>query len=205
MNRHHSLGCLLEILETLLLTLIVFVAIQTFVAQPFQIQQQSMENTLMPNQYVLVDKLTPQFGGYQRGDVVVFSPPSSWVHDPTGAPYIKRVIGMSGDTVDIHDGRVFVNGTALDEPYLYEGQPTLPAAPSRHTWTIAAGQLFVLGDHRADSQDSRAFGPIDKSAVIGRAWLRYWPLDQFGIVQPAQTPSEPTATPAPSPSPSPKK
>jgi signal peptidase I len=195
-SRNRTLGCLFEILETLLLTLIVFIAIQTFVAQPFQIEQQSMENTLMPSQYVLVDKLSPHFDGYHRGDIVVFNPPPSWVKDPSGAPYIKRVIGMAGDTVDIHDGRVFVNGTALDEPYVFEGQPTEPADATKHSWTLTTGQLFVLGDHRADSQDSRVFGAIDSSAVIGRAWLRYWPLDQFGLIRAAATAS-PAATPSP--------
>ena len=116
----------------------------------------------MPNQYVLVDKLTPHFDAYHRDDIVVFSPPPGWASDASGTPFIKRVIGVAGDTVDIHDGFVFVNGTKLDEPYVYEGQPTVPTDPDHHTWKIAAGQLFVLGDHRADSKDSRAFGPIEE-------------------------------------------
>ncbi len=201
--KHRSLGCLLEVLETLLLTLIVFLVIQLFVAQPYQIQQQSMENSLLPNQYVLVDKLTPHFDDYHRGDIVVFSPPVGWASDASGTPFIKRVIGVAGDTVDIHDGSVFVNGTRLDEPYVYEGQPTVPADPKNHTWKIAAGQLFVLGDHRADSKDSRAFGPIEESTVIGRAWLRYWPFDQFGVLPAPTQPAAPT-TPAPSASPTTK-
>jgi signal peptidase I len=204
-NRHRSLGCLLELLETLLLTLIVFVAIQTFVAQPYQIQQQSMENTLMPNQYVLVDKLTPLFDGLHRGDIVVFNPPSGWVQDPSGAPYIKRVIGIGGDTIDIHDGKVFVNGTAIDEPYTFQNQPTVPLDASRHSWTLKADELFVLGDHRANSQDSRAFGPIQKSAVIGRAFLRYWPMSDFGVLQSDASPKPSGGTPAPSASASPAK
>jgi len=201
-NRHRTLGCLFELLETLLLTFIVFIAIQTFVAQPYQVQQESMENTLMPNQHVLVDKVTPLFDVYHRGDIVVFNPPAGSAPDPSGAPYIKRVIGVAGDTVDIHDGRVFVNGTALNEPYVFDGQPTEPVDPAKHTWTIEKNQLFVLGDHRSDSQDSRTFGPIDLSTVIGRAWLRYWPLDQFGILPSWQSPATATATPAPAASPS---
>ncbi|MGD0019368.1 MAG: signal peptidase I [Candidatus Limnocylindrales bacterium] len=194
--KHRSLGCLFEVLETLLLTLIVFVLIQLFVAQPYEIQQQSMQSTLMPNQYVLVDKLTPRFDDYHHGDIVVFNPPAGWARDASGTPFIKRVIGVGGDTIDIHDGRVFVNGSQLDEPYVYQGQATLPADPKNHTWKIGDGQLFVMGDHRSDSQDSRAFGPIDKSTVIGRAWLRYWPFDQFGILPPAESPAASTETPA---------
>jgi signal peptidase I len=190
----------LELLETLLLTLIVFVAVQMFVAQPYQIQQQSMENTLMPTQYVLVDKLTPLLDGYHRGDIVVFNPPPSWIHDPSGSPYIKRIVGVGGDTVDIHDGKVFINGSAAAEPYVFQGQPTEPVDPARHTWTLKPDELFVLGDHRANSQDSRAFGPIGKSAVIGRAWLRYWPLNDFGVLPQADSGALRTLTPIPSPS-----
>jgi signal peptidase I len=196
-----TLGCLFELLETLLLTLIVFLVVQLFVAQPYQIQQQSMEDTLMPDQYVLVDKLTPRFDDYHRGDIVVFHPPAAL--DPTGegTPFIKRIIGVAGDTVDIHDGHVFVNGEQLDEPYVFEGQATEPVDPDQHVWKIPDEQLFVLGDHRAESQDSRYFGPIDKSSVIGRAWLRYWPLDDFGVL-PSST-QQPEATPAESSTPLP--
>ncbi len=178
--RRRTLGCLFELLETLLLTLIIFMVAQLFVAQPYQIQQQSMENTLMPDQYVLVDKLTPRFDGYHRGDIVVFNPPTQWSL-PAGTPFIKRVIGVGGDTVDIHDGRVFVNGQQLDEPYLFEDQPTDPTSDT-NTWKVPKDQLFVMGDHRAESQDSRDFGPIEKSSVIGRAWVRYWPIEDFGLI-----------------------
>ena len=95
-----ALGCLLEIVETLALTLIIFFVIQNFVAQPYKVQQQSMERTLEPEQYVLVDKLTPRFDTYKRGDIVVFTPPEDWVQD-NGTPFIKRVIGVGGDTVEI--------------------------------------------------------------------------------------------------------
>ena len=198
-----TLGCLFELLETLLLTLIVFLVVQLFVAQPYQIQQQSMEDTLMPNQYVLVDKLTPRFDDYHRGDIVVFNPPASLGRAASGAPFIKRVIGVAGDTVDIHGGHVSVNGSQLDEPYIYQGQATEPADPARSTWKIADGKLFVMGDHREESQDSRTFGPIDTSSVIGRAWLRYWPLDAFGVLPSSSQSPEATqpATPAPAASP----
>jgi len=113
------LGCLLEIAETLALTLIIFFVIQTFVAQPYQVKQRSMEHTLEPEQYVLVDKITPRFDDYKRGDIVVFKPPPDWVQED-GTPFIKRVIGLGGDTVDIHDGNVYVNNVKLDEAYLYK-------------------------------------------------------------------------------------
>lgn len=183
------------------MTLVIFLVIQLFVAQPYQVQQTSMENTLLPNQYVLVDKLTPHFDDYHRGDVVVFNPPSTWAQDPSGAPYVKRVIAVGGDTVDIHGGHVYVNGNQLTEPYVYESQTTDMPGNGSKTWTIAPGQLFVLGDHRQDLQDSRNFGPIDKSSVIGRAWLRYWPIDKLGLLTQAKQPPAPSGSPATSKAP----
>lgn len=199
MNRR-TLGCLFELLETLLFTLLVFLVVQLLVAQPYQVQQESMENTLMPNQLVLVDKLTPRFDAYHRGDVIVFSPPPGWNQDPTGTPYIKRVIGVGGDTVNIHDGMVFVNGTELAEPYLYQGQKTQLPGGAGKSWTLGQDQLFVMGDHRQASQDSRDFGPVDKGSVIGRAWIRYWPISQFGML-PKTDATAPSASPALSPAP----
>lgn len=197
MTRRPALGCLLEIVETLVLTLIIFFVIQTFVAQPYQIRQQSMETTLEPDQYVLVDKLTPRFDAYKRGDIVVFSPPESWAQ-PDGTPYIKRVIGIGGDIVEIRDGKVFVNGTQLKEPYVFveNGQPQETEDPLQvGTWTVPDGDLFLMGDHRKSSADSREFGTVAVDKVIGRAWLRYWPLDTLEILP---TPSHPellTSTP----------
>jgi signal peptidase I len=189
------LGCLFEIVETLVLTLIIFLVIQTFVAQPYKVQQQSMEHTLEPDQYVLVDKLTPRFDDYKRGDIVVFTPPADWVQDD-GTPFIKRVIGLGGDTVEIRDGGVLINGTELDESYTF-GQPDEPAQPTtvsgdERRWVIPTGELFLMGDHRTNSADSRTFGPVPSEQVIGRAWLRYWPIDVFGILP---TPTYPELAP----------
>jgi signal peptidase I len=195
-DRKSSLGCLFEVVETLVLTLVIFFVIQTFIAQPYQVQQNSMERTLEPGQYVLVDKLTPRWDAYNRGDVVVFNPPETWTSDPT--PFIKRVIGEPGDTIEVRDdGLVYVNGVALDEPYTYtndEGinEPT-EASPDQTRWVVPDGQLFVMGDHRQKSADSRVFGPINVSDVIGRAFLRYWPIGTFGILQ---TPTYPDVPPA---------
>lgn len=184
MDRRSSVGCLVEVVETLVLTLIIFLVIQNFVAQPYQVQQNSMERTLEPDQYVLVDKLTPRFNPYDRGDIVVFNPPETW--SSGGTPFIKRVIGVPGDVVEIRDdGRVYVNDVGLDEEYVYEdddGTRDPTEVPDQARWAIGTGELFVLGDHRAKSADSRVFGPIGATDVIGRAWLRYWPLPTFGVL-----------------------
>src|SRR5512146_144673 len=179
------LGCLLELVETLVLTLIIFLVIQTFVAQPWRVEQGSMEHTLEPDQYVLIDKLTPRFEPYQIGDIVVFAPPAGYER-AGGAPFIKRVIGVGGDTVEVKNGEVIVNGKTLAEPYLFADAPGAPPEPTiatQESWTVPAGQLFVLGDHRAVSEDSRTFGTVSTASVIGRAWLRYWPLNVFGVLQ----------------------
>ncbi len=195
------LGCLIEIAETLLLTIVIFWVIQTFVAQPFRVEQESMRATLEPDQYVLVDKLTPHFDSYSRGDIVVFNPVlregscSSPVTDDLGTvtPYIKRVIGEPGDLVELRDGDVFVNGVQIDEPYI-RGVSTRQLS-GETSWVVQAGRLFVMGDNRDNSTDSRSesIGEICVNDVVGRAWLRYWPLNTIGILQ---TPSYQDVPPA---------
>ncbi len=199
-----TLGCLLEIVETLVLTVAIFFVIQTFIAQPYQVQQQSMETTLEPGEYVLVDKLTPRFDAYKRGDIVVFEPPEGWAVGGDRTPFIKRIIGLPGDTVELRDGHVYVNGVQLQEPYIFQqdgvAQPTDPTS-GQARWVVPADQIFVMGDHREASADSRTFGPVPLSSIIGRAWLRYWPLSTFGIISTPTyegVPSAPTArVPAP--------
>jgi signal peptidase I len=179
-----SLGWLVELAKTLVLTLLIFFGVQTFVAQPFQVQMHSMEATFWQGDYVLVDKLSVRWDDYSRGDVVVFQPPPSWT-DGTD-PYIKRVIGEPGDTIEVRDdGLVYVNGAALDEPYLFadeDGVPEPTLADDGASWVVPEGELFVMGDHRRSSADSRAFGPIPISSVIGRGAIRYWPLGSFGFI-----------------------
>jgi len=191
-----SLGCLFELLETLLVTAVIFLLLQMFVVQPYQVQQTSMENTLMPDQYVLVDKITPNFSDYHRGDIIVFNPPQGWARDANGTPFVKRVIAVAGDTVDIDAGKVYVNGELLDEPYVFNGQTTdHPGGATKKSWTLEKDQLFVMGDHRQASQDSRDFGPISRSSVVGRALFRYWPIDKFGPIPNKSTPG-PNAGPS---------
>jgi signal peptidase I len=184
-----SLGCLREIGETILLTVVVFLVIQGFVVQPYRVEQISMQNTLQDGQMVLVDKLTPRLDGYSRGDIVIFRPPASAGEGDT--PFIKRVIGVGGDVVELVAGVVKVNGVPLDESaYVFDGQPTQPIG-DQSVWVVPQGMLFVLGDHRENSTDSRnpILGPIAVDSIIGKAVLRYWPLSQAALLR---TPDYPT-------------
>ena len=191
------LGCLFEIVETLVLTLIIFLVIQNFVAQPYKVQQQSMEHTLEPDQYVLVDKLTPRLDVYKRGDIVVFTPPADWAQDD-GTPFIKRVIGVGGDEIEIRDGLVYVNGTALGGALPLRrpaGRSTTADDGIAGSLGRPCGELFLMGDHRANSADSRSFGPVPMTNIIGRAWLRYWPMSVFGILPTPTHPELESASP----------
>src|SRR3954451_10896722 len=146
-RRPRAFGCLIEIVETVVLTAIIFIALQSFVAQPFKVEQVSMRDTIEEGQYVLVDKLTPRFDGYHRGDIIVFAPPAN-AEIQAGKPYIKRIVGVAGDRVAIANGRVTVNGTLLAEPYLFAvdgtAQPTT-AHGGASTWTVPNDSLFVMG------------------------------------------------------------
>jgi signal peptidase I len=196
-----AMGCAFEIVETLVLTLLIYLAIHNFLAQPFEVEQNSMLPTIAPSEYILIDKLTPRFDGYHYGDVVVFEPPDGGAGLETGGvPFIKRVIALPGDTVRLENGRVFVmqagqNPVRLDEPYVAReadgaSAPTLPSAPDGDVeWVVPDGHYFVLGDNRTVSQDSRRFGPIRQELILGRAWLRYFPLERIGVIQRPEYPA----------------
>jgi signal peptidase I len=186
----------LFVLETVTLTVLLTVGVQTFVAQPFQIEHVSMLDTLHEGQMVLVDKLTPRINGFRRGEIVVFHPTVVTGMDDT--PYIKRVIGLPGDRIELTDGVVRVNGVALDESaYVYHGEPTRPTSETTR-WDVPPNTLFVLGDHRGDSTDSRSamLGLVPYDQVIGRALVRYWPVTAMELLTPPSYPELSTATQA---------
>jgi signal peptidase I len=178
-------GCLFEIAQTVALTAVVFLVLQNFVAQPYRVQMQSMAPTLQPDDHLIVDRLTPRFDHYGRGDVIVFIPPADGPRG-NGTAFVKRVIALEGEIVELgEDGFVYVDGARLDEPYVRSAdglpQRTDPRGGLRR-WVVPDGHLFVLGDNRRASDDSRLFGPVAVSSVVGRGWLRYWPLASFGTL-----------------------
>jgi signal peptidase I len=170
-----------EMLETIVPAVLIALLINLFLAQATRVYGQSMEPNLHTDQRIIVEKLSYNryvrqylnLNGPARGDVVVISLPSQG-----GELLIKRVIGLPGDTVEIPDGQGFVNQQPLAEPYL-SGETTGIYGPV----VVPPLQIFVLGDNRNFSNDSRNFGPVPLEHVIGHAWFSYWPMTQFGFVQ----------------------
>jgi len=169
-KRSAWLGFTWEILQTLIMAIILYFLIDTVVGR-VRVENISMQPTLHEGEFVLVNKLAYRLGDYQRGDIVVFHYPRNPEED-----YIKRIIGLPGDTVSVGNGQVSVNGQVLDEPYI--------AAPPEYTssWTVPVGQLFVLGDNRNQSSDSHSWGFVPDANVVGRALIIYWPLEELRIL-----------------------
>lgn len=159
-----------EFLETILLAVVIFLVVNTITGR-YQVQSVSMEPTLHEGQYIIASKVTYWFHPPERGDIVVLNPPQ-----PSDLPYIKRVIGLPGDQVEVHDGRVWINGVALNEPYI-SGPPLYNGS-----WTIEPGKYLVLGDNRNNSSDSHIWGLLPRNDILGKAIFRYWPLNKFGPI-----------------------
>jgi len=162
---------LLDSLETVLLSLVLFLSIN-LVSARIRVESISMQPTLYEGNFVIVNKLAYRLGGPGRGDVIVFYYPP----DPEQEPYIKRVIGLPGDHLRIEAGQVYVNGILLSEPY------TPVATNHGGEWDVPEGSLFVMGDNRNNSSDSRAWGMVPLENVIGKAFVVYWPPEQWGLL-----------------------
>ena len=192
-RRRHWFVLARELVETLLLALLIFLAVRSAV-QNFKVEGESMFPSLENGQYIIVNKLAyaqidlgkfdwfpffdpgdnPMhhlFGTPKRGDVVVFRSPTNPDRD-----FIKRVIGVPGDRVEIRSGVVYVNDEPLVEPYI-TGNTGCPCGP----WEVEPGKYFVLGDHRNNSSDSRVIGAIPEESIIGKALFSYWPLSEVGL------------------------
>jgi signal peptidase I len=192
-----------EVLKTLLLALIIFLTARLLLL-PYQVDGRSMEPSLADQERVLVNRavymhfdlerlvgwvpgVNVASGDYypfhspERGDVVVVNPP--WYAEE---PFIKRTIGVAGDTITIRDGQVLVNGMVLDEPYLYGVETDCRSEVYCTEFVVPPDTIFVMGDNRPHSFDSREFGPVPLENVIGQAWFSNWPADRFGPIPDVQ-------------------
>lgn len=161
-----------ELLETIVLSLVIFLLIR-LVIQNYRIESHSMQPNFFEGEFILVNKLAFKLGEPSRGEVIVFHNPGNVEED-----YIKRVIGLPGDEVEIREQTVYVNGQELVEPYA-----TNPFRDNYGPMTVPDNHLFVMGDNRGNSSDSRRIGPIPEELIVGQAWLRVWPFDRWGIIK----------------------
>ena len=159
-----------EVLQTMVVAAIIFLGVNLVTAR-IRVEGSSMEPTLHDAELVVVNRLAYRWSGPVRGDIVVFRFPL----EPERR-FIKRIVGLPGEYVVIHDGQVTIDGIPLDEPYI--------AAPPRYSgeWEIQPGQLFVLGDNRNNSSDSQTWGPLPVGQLIGKAVLVYWPPPEMGLI-----------------------
>lgn len=162
-----------EVLETVLPALVIAVLINVFVGQATRVEGQSMEPNLYSDQRLVVEKVSYRFHGPHRFDIVVLEMPSQG-----DELLIKRVIGLPGEKIDIRDGHVYINEQQLQEPFTDDR-----TQPGRYgSVQVPPLHVYVLGDNRDRSNDSRSFGPVPIENIVGRAWLSYWPLEKVGIV-----------------------
>lgn len=178
-------GFFLDLIETFVIGLSLFLVVYLFFMQPHQVSGMSMYPTMHDKDYVLTDKVSYKVGTPKRGDIVVFhAPPAAHCPAGTGCDFIKRVIALPGDTVEIRDGHFYVNGALLPESYIGEDVPTLAKAfTSGRSVTLGQDEYFVSGDNRENSSDSREWGPISSKSIVGRAFFRYWPIKDIEVIR----------------------
>jgi signal peptidase I len=190
------LSSLAELAVLIVIAFGVAVLVKTLLVQPFYIPSTSMVPTIEVNDRVLVNKLAFRVGEPRRGDVVVFLNPYDFGNLEESVPeavvrhileaigvrtahaddFIKRIVALERDVIEIHDNELLINGEPVDEPYLNPGS----VMPDRPAETVPPGHVFVMGDNRTGSQDSRIFGPIPVEDLVGRAFVTIWPIDRWG-------------------------
>ncbi len=178
----------LDFVETIVVSLAIFFAVYIFVAQPHQVNGHSMDPNLQTGEYLLTEKISYRFGEPKRGEIIVFEAPEVACIG-SGCDYIKRVIALPGETVQLAEGGIYINGVKLDESeYLAGSVVTNPGAYTADEREITLGedQYFVIGDNRGNSSDSRAWGPIHADDIIGRAFVSYWPVETMGLIEHAE-------------------
>ncbi len=170
---------IMDILETVVFIGSLFIVIYLFVMQPNQVKGASMDPTFASGDYIFTSKVTYKFRNYHRGDVIVFKSPKN-----QDIEYIKRIIGLPGDKIMIKDSEVYVNGIKLTENYIADKTNVWEQGYSKNgeETVVPEDELFVMGDNRPRSSDSREFGPIPFSSVVGQVFYRYFPANKVGSI-----------------------
>jgi len=173
------IAAVFDFLQGIVVVLAILVMVYLFLVSPQEISGASMEPNFHNGEYILTNKVLTKFRDPQRGDVVVFKSPKNKEVD-----YIKRIIGLPGDTVKLLDNTFYVNGQKVDEPYLAPGVVIFGGSflQEGNEIIVPPGEYFVAGDNRPHSSDSREFGPIVKEDFIGTVFFRYWPFSQAGSI-----------------------
>ena len=164
----------LDFLKTVVIIVVLAALIRQFIIQPFIVDGQSMEPNFQNNDYLITDKISYRLHTPERGEVIIFHPP-----DNPSVNYLKRVIGLPGDTVKVSGGNVYVNGKKITEPYLKAGDTTLSPNTGDVEITLKDKEYFVLGDNRNHSRDSREIGPIPQANIVSRIWIRLYPFNSI--------------------------
>lgn len=178
----------LDIIETLVIALSIFLVVYLFAMQPHQVNGQSMVPNFQSGEYVLTDKVSYKLRDPLRGEVIVFhAPETANCPKGTGCDFIKRVLAVPGESVAVNNNTIFVNGVALPESYIPEDFETLAGEFTKgRTITLGPNEYMAIGDNRPYSSDSRAWGPITKDDIVGRAFFRYWPPQVVGPINKAE-------------------
>lgn len=179
---------ILDSIQALVLALSVFVLLYLFVAQPNQVHGNSMFPNFYDKEFILTEKLSYHFREPVRGEIVVFKAPPSEPCAENECEYIKRIIAVPGDTVKVFEGKILINGVSLDESYLPDDYLTGPGSYLRENRPviIPPGEYLFIGDNRPHSRDGREFGAVSKENIVGRAFFRYWPFNNLGVVEHAE-------------------
>lgn len=169
----------LDALQPVVMAFAIFMMVYLFLFQPHKVDGNSMYPNFHNKEYILTDKISYYKGEPQRGDVVVFHAPP-----PNDADFIKRIIGMPEETIMVQSGQVYINGTHLPEVYLPMELRTSEKSFLRDgvSYNIPAGYYMVFGDNRNFSSDSREWGPVSRKSIVGKALIRYWPVDRAGLI-----------------------
>lgn len=166
-------GMLRDALEVIIVAIVIAFVVRGFVIEPFIVDGSSMEPTLHNGERLFVNRFVYRFEKPKRGDIIVFRYPLNWKKD-----YIKRVVALGGETVEVRLGTVYINNEPLDEPYIRK-----EGISNFRPFRVPEGYVFVMGDNRLNSEDSRIFGPVSLKSIRGKAWIVWWPLSRIRLAK----------------------